>query len=131
MSDRFYDSTTIYQGYVGSLNVEDVERVNKIAVGECEPDLTLLLDMEVPKALERLKSRKLPFTDNFDELPMEFHQKVRDGYLAQAQKYPQRIKIIDAANNKESVSFAIRHTLLQKFAKELAPGKTVAPAPVA
>ncbi|MGB9707046.1 MAG: dTMP kinase [Microgenomates group bacterium] len=82
LCDRFFDSTTAYQGYGRGLPLEEIERLNMFAAGGLVPDLTILLDVEVEEGLKRrAKSGK---KDRLDEEDLEFYWRVRRGYLKMA-----------------------------------------------
>ena len=101
LSDRFLDSTTVYQGAGRKLPEEIVERVNAFAVGPNLPGLTLVLDLEPKEAQRRQTRRKLPpGVGSFDRMeaePTDFFDRVRQGYLDIAKAHPQRVKIVSAA----------------------------------
>ena len=108
--DRFYDSTTAYQGYGRQLDLEAVRRIIEIAVGDTQPDLTLLLQVPVAVSQERLRSRQatLPFIrDRIEEADREFFERVAKGYQAIAAAEPKRVHTIDAAGNVLEVQSAI------------------------
>jgi len=108
--DRFYDSTTAYQGYGRQLDLETVRRIIEVAVGDTRPDLTLLLQVPAAVSEERLRSRQstLPFMrDRIEEADRQFFERVAKGYLAIAAAEPKRIHIIDAAGTVEEVQSAI------------------------
>ncbi len=108
--DRFYDSTTAYQGYGRQLDLEAVRRAIAIAVGDTQPDLTLLLQVPVTVSQERLRSRQatLPFIrDRIEEADREFFERVAKGYQAIAAAEPKRVHTIDAAGNVTEVQSAI------------------------
>jgi dTMP kinase len=101
LSDRFLDSTTVYQGAGRQLPAEIVERVNAFAVGPNIPGLTLVLDLEPEAARERqIKRSHPPGTGSFDRMeaePLDFFERVRQGYADVAKAHPTRVKIISAA----------------------------------
>lgn len=108
--DRFYDSTTAYQGYGRRLDLTTVRHVIDLAVGNTRPDLTLFL--KVPQAVseERLRSRQatMPFIrDRMEEADRAFFERVAEGYDAIALAEPDRVKIISAAGTVEGVQSAI------------------------
>ncbi len=114
LSDRFLDSTTVYQGAARKLSPEQVQAINHFAIGACLPDLTLLLDLEVPTAFSRMSERGGP-QDRMEGLPLEFHQAVRQGYLDLAANQPARVVKIDAANLPDLVFASIRTILEERF----------------
>ena len=108
--DRFYDSTTAYQGYGRQLDLQTVKNIIDLAVGNTRPDLTLFL--KVPQAVseDRLRSRQatLPFIrDRMEEADRAFFERVARGYEEIAAAHPERIKIINAAGSVEEVQAAI------------------------
>jgi len=108
--DRFYDSTTAYQGYGRQLDLETVRRIIEVAVGDTRPDLTLLLQVPPDVSAERLRSRQatLPFIrDRIEEADREFFERVGEGYQAIAAAEPKRIHVIEAVGNVVEVQSAI------------------------
>lgn len=112
--DRFYDSTTAYQGYGRQLDLEAVRRIIEVAVGETRPDLTLLLQVPSAVSEERLRSRQatLPFIrDRIEEADRQFFERVAEGYQAIAAAEPNRVHTIDAAGTVEEIQSAIWRTV--------------------
>jgi dTMP kinase len=108
--DRFYDSTTAYQGYGRELDLEKVKTVIEFAVGETKPDLTLLLHVPAEISAERLRSRQetLPFVrDRIEEADRKFFERVAHGFGVIAATEPQRVKFINGAQPVETVCAAI------------------------
>jgi dTMP kinase len=108
--DRFYDSTTAYQGYGRQLDLQSVRGIVDIAVGNTRPDLTLFLKVPPAVSEERLRSRQatMPFIrDRIEEADRAFFDRVASGYEAIAQAEPSRVKIINAAGSVEEVQSAI------------------------
>jgi dTMP kinase len=100
LCDRFYDSTTAYQGYGRQLDLEKVRAVIEFAVGQTKPDLTLLLHVPAEISVERLRSRQtnLPFVrDRIEEADRQFFERVAHGFDVIAASEPQRIKLINGA----------------------------------
>ncbi len=100
ISDRFFDSTYAYQGSAFGLEEKLVDEVRKMAIADFAPDITFLIDVPVELAFERIKNR----ADNnrYEKLGIEFHQKVRQGFLHLAKKNS-RIKVIDGTKNPQEV----------------------------
>ena len=94
--DRFLDSTTVYQGHARGLPLESVRAINHFAIGSTLPHLTVVLDMEVATAWQRIHQtgREL---DRMESQPPAFFEKVRQGYLDLAQAEPERITVVDAS----------------------------------
>jgi dTMP kinase len=110
LCDRFYDSTTAYQGYGRGLDLKHVHAVIDFAVGETRPALTLLFHAPPEVSRDRLASRQstLPFVrDRIEEADQEFFTRVQEGYRAIALAEPNRIKLINAADTVEAVSAEI------------------------
>lgn len=119
LCDRFLDSTTVYQGVARHLDPETVRLVNAVAVDGCRPDATVLLDLPVSAARERLRERASMqpslLGDAFDAEPDTFFERVRAGYHALAAAEPARVLVIDADQPAEEVERAVRHALLARF----------------
>ena len=103
LSDRFFDSTTAYQGYARGLDLEMVLKINRFVCGELEPDLTLLLDLDPELGIERSKRRAALEDDRFDSEKMKFHRDVRNAFLTLARENPHRFRVIDASRTPEQV----------------------------
>jgi len=106
LSDRFYDSTTAYQGYGRGLDLELVKGVIDFAVGETRPNLTLLLHVPPEVSAERLQSRQstLPFVrDRLEEGDQHFFARVAQGYEAIAAAEPDRVRVVNGAAPVEVV----------------------------
>jgi dTMP kinase len=91
LSDRYGDSTVVYQGHAGGIDPGTLRVWNDIATDRLIPDLTLLLDLDPEQGLARLAS-----PDRIDAKPLEFHRRVREGFLLEAQRDPGRWLILDA-----------------------------------
>jgi dTMP kinase len=106
LCDRFYDSTTAYQGYGRQLDLEKVRTVIEFAVGDTKPDLTLLLHVAPEVSKERLRSRQtnMPFVrDRIEEADQKFFEQVARGFEAVAAAEPQRVKWVDGALTEDIV----------------------------
>ena len=99
LCDRCIDSTVAYQGYARGQNIDKINLLNEIAVGSIMPDITFVFDVESEIAQQRLGKDK----DRLEKEGLEFHKKVRFGYLELAKKYPQRIKVINSNKPIEEV----------------------------
>ncbi len=116
LCDRFADSTWAYQGFARGLGVELVTQVNTLATGGLEPDLTLLYDLPVEIGLARARARadRLPQDqreDRFEREQLDFHRRLREGYLRLAEMHRNRFRVLDAASDEESVWQATRAVL--------------------
>jgi dTMP kinase len=106
LSDRFYDSTTAYQGYGRELDLDKVKAVVEFAVGDTKPDLTLFLHVSPEVSAERMHSRQanLPFVrDRIEEADRKFFERVAHGFGVIAASEPQRVKFINGAQPVEAV----------------------------
>jgi dTMP kinase len=109
LCDRFYDSTTAYQGYGRELDLDKVKSIIEFAVGGTKPDLTLFLHVPAEVSAERVRSRQqatLPLElqrDRFEEADRKFFERVAHGYGVIAASEPQRVKFINAAQPVEAV----------------------------
>ncbi|MBM4433159.1 MAG: dTMP kinase [Chloroflexi bacterium] len=99
--NRYADSTTAYQGYGRGLDLKLVEMANNIATQGLKPDLTILLDIPPEKGLIRKFG---DIRDQFEKEVLEFHHRVRDGYLKLASSEPRRWLVIDATQSKEEIA---------------------------
>ncbi|MFC2056861.1 dTMP kinase [Chloroflexota bacterium] len=102
--DRYVDSTTAYQSYGRGLDPEMVKAISNIATEKLKPNLTILLDIPVEEGLARKESRKY---DRFEQENINFHRRVREGYLKIAANDPQRWLVIDASQSKEKIARVI------------------------
>ena len=106
LSDRFTDSSLVYQGCGRGLGAETVLELDRIACRGLKPDLTLLIDVDLTTSLLRAQARNLRGnrTDRMEEQDAAFYEKVRDAYLALAAREAQRFQIIDGRDKLESVA---------------------------
>jgi len=100
ISDRFVDSTYAYQGYAMNVDLAFIDVIKEQTISNFEPDVTFLIDVDVDKAFERISTRQ--DNNKYEDFAIEFHQKVRDGFLDLASQN-NRIKIIDGSKNEEEV----------------------------
>jgi dTMP kinase len=120
ISDRFYDSTTVYQGAARRLDPATVEQLNAFAVGSCRPDLTLLLDIDVVTARARLLRRVRPVgaPDRMEQEPDDFYERVCIAYRELAAREPQRVKVIDASASVELIADKIWELVQSAISKQ-------------
>ena len=116
LCDRFYDSTTAYQGYGRMLDLKMVQSIIAVAVGETRPDLTLLflLPHDISEARRVAREPTLPLSikrDRFEEADRSFFERVERGYHAIAASEPQRVKSIAAAGSLEAVAAEVWRTV--------------------
>jgi dTMP kinase len=101
ITDRFTDSTIAYQAYARGVDMEVIDELNRIVTREIRPALTILLDIDVEEGLRR--NRMVDKRDRFEMETLEFHRRVREGYLRLAEQEPQRIRLVDASRGIEEV----------------------------
>jgi dTMP kinase len=97
--DRFMDSTIAYQGWGNGVDIKAIESVGEFAVGGLKPDLTLLFDIDTAQGLSRTNAKK----DRIELRSIEYHSRVRKGYLDLAKKHPKRIKVVKVDAPKEVI----------------------------
>ncbi len=127
ITDRFEGSTIAYQGYGRGLNLVAIDRFNQFAVQDTLPDLTFLLDIDPAEGLRRgdTSQQALIPEDNggpddsderrFEDAPLDFHRRVREGFLALAAANPQRWLVIDANRPPEEIEERIWRTVQQRL----------------
>ncbi|SNR86775.1 dTMP kinase [Desulfurobacterium atlanticum] len=111
ISDRFSDATIAYQGFGRGIPVEKIEYLNSIATKGLKPNITFLIDIPVEEGLRRIKKRKL---DRIEKEAVEFHQRVREGYLQIAKREPDRVVVIDGRKKVEEIFEIIKTTIERK-----------------
>jgi dTMP kinase len=113
LSDRYFDSTIAYQGYGHGQPLEEVRQLVQYATGGLTPALTLLLDLDVETGLER-KSRQKEW-NRLDAYTVDFHKRVRAGYLTLAAEEPARWQVINAAQAWDAVQGDLRRLVLARL----------------
>jgi dTMP kinase len=114
IADRFFDSTTVYQGAARRLDREIVERLNAFVVGDCVPDITFVLDVDAATAESRIQKEPRK-TDRMEQEPAEFYERVREGYRGLAARDPNRIVLIDGSGNADEIDNEIWKMLCSRF----------------
>lgn len=111
ISDRFSDSTMAYQGYGHGMNQEEIEAVHNLALGDFKPDLTIILDIPPEEGLKRsdrrLAGEKFVLDqqeDRYEQMDIEFHKRLREGFLQIAKQDPERCHVIDATQDIDAIS---------------------------
>jgi len=112
LCDRFADSTMAYQGYGHRLGREVCEAAHKLAVGDFQPDLTLILDLPVEEGLKRAATRRDSDT-RYERMGLEFHRRLRDGFLDIARRAPERCRVIDARGTVAEVHAVVRQVVAE------------------
>jgi dTMP kinase len=109
--DRYADSTLAYQGYGHGVDLDMLKKLLDFSTGGLYPDLTILLDIDVEKGLNRRKESGGEW-NRLDAYTLAFHRRVREGYLTLAANEPQRWRIVDAAQSIENVQESLQQTIL-------------------
>lgn len=107
--DRFYDSTTVYQGVARRLPVDVVAQLNSFAIGDAIPDLTIVIDVQATTARNRMLRRVRPVQapDRMEQEPQEFYERVADAYRKLARGEPKRVVLVDGSPTAEEVEAEI------------------------
>lgn len=103
LSDRYLDSTTVYQGVARNLAPGPVNEINRFAVGDVMPHLTLVIDVPTDISLARLKQRASDLPDRMERENVSFYEKVRAGYLLLAKEWPERVVVVDGTKTPEAL----------------------------
>ncbi|MBS8266946.1 dTMP kinase [Mesobacillus boroniphilus] len=103
LCDRFVDSSLAYQGHARGLGIDEVYSINEFAIENMMPVMTLYFDVAPEIGLERINKNKGREVNRLDMEKLEFHQKVREGYMMIAERFPDRILKIDASKELEAV----------------------------
>jgi dTMP kinase len=115
ISDRYIDSTIAYQGYGRGLDLDTVAAINDKATGGLKPNLTILLDIPAEEGLGRKKASR---RDRFEQEDIDFHRRVRDGYLRLAAAEPSRWLVLDATQSKDKVEQLIWQKVNQQIIQQ-------------
>jgi dTMP kinase len=117
LCDRFVDSSLAYQGYARGLGMEEVFTINQFAIENMMPDTTLYFDIEPEEGLKRINSHKGREINRLDLEALDFHKKVREGYLILKERFPERFISIDASASLEDVFTFALESLKERIAK--------------
>ena len=115
--DRYLDSSLAYQGGARGLGVENILNVNLFATENTWPDLTLLFDIKPEVGLARISANADREVNRLDLEKIEFHNKVRESFLALARRFPDRYVIIDASLSRDEVAKATMEAILSRLCK--------------
>jgi dTMP kinase len=115
--DRYLDSSLAYQGYARGLGVEDILNVNMYATEGTFPDITLLFDLEPEVGLARINANSSREVNRLDLEKLDFHHRVRNGYLSLAKRFPDRFVIIDASKDLEEVASSALKAIKERLNK--------------
>src|ERR1051325_6374760 len=108
LSDRFLDSSTVYQGIGRNLAPDPVAQITRFAVGDVMPDITIVIDVPPEVSLARLKQRASDLPDRMERENIDFYKKVREGYLVLAKGMPERFIVVDGTKSEDVIEKKIR-----------------------
>jgi len=115
--DRFADSTVAYQGYGSGVDLDVIRRLNSFATGGLEPDMTFLIDIDTETGLKRQQE-----WNRMERKALNYHERVRQGFLREASLNPERITILDAMSDIETIHQQILAIVERKLELSTQPG---------
>jgi dTMP kinase len=129
ISDRFFDSSAVYQGVARKLEPDIVATLNDFAIGPDRPDLTIILDVDVATARARMLRRVRPVQalDRMEQEPVEFYERVGEGYRELARREPARIRLLDGSRSPDEVESEIWREVSARFPALLTSAKNEDP----
>jgi dTMP kinase len=116
LSDRYLDSSTVYQGIGRNLAADPVAQINRFAIGNVMPDITIVLDVPTELGLARIRQRATDLPDRMERENIEFYNKVRDGYLVLAKSMSDRFVVIDGTQNQDAIAKKIWTAVKERLA---------------
>lgn len=125
IADRFFDSTTVYQGVARKLDQKIVQQLNAFAVGDCVPDITFFLDVDLQTARDRMKGARRP--DRMEQQPDKFYEEVIEAYRALAKSEPNRLVLIEGSRSPDDIEKEIWDILSTRFPNLARPEHSAAP----
>jgi dTMP kinase len=118
VSDRFADSTMAYQGFGLGVDRQVVQRIHDIVIGDLMPDATVILDVPVADGLSRAR-RRTAGADRYESMNVDFHERVRQGFLAIAREAPRRCVVVAGDADEEAIHRAVCRALTQRLGNVL------------
>jgi dTMP kinase len=112
--DRYILSTVVYQGYAGKLNPDDIWSINRIATDRLMPDVTFVLDLDIETAEQRLGSS----LDRMESRGRNYFEAVRAGFIAEVERCPENIEIIDASRTQDAIQSDIQERASRYLARK-------------
>ncbi len=104
LCDRFMDSTRAYQGHAGGCDMELIDELERVIVGATRPQLTLIFDLDPELGLSRARHRSGEEEDRFERKGLDFHRRLREGFLSIAKREPARCRVLDSAKPVDEVA---------------------------
>jgi len=115
LTDRYLDSSTVYQGIGRNLAADPVAQVNRFAVGNVMPDLTIVIDVPTEVSLARIRQRASDLPDRMERENIDFYKKIREGYLLLARGLPDRFAVLDGTLNEDALEKKIWATVKERI----------------
>ena len=116
LSDRYLDSSTVYQGIGRNLAADPVAQINRFAVGNVMPHLTVVIDVPTEVSLARIRQRASDLPDRMERENIDFYKKIREGYLLLAKGMPERVVVFDGTLTQDALEKKIWATLKERLA---------------
>jgi dTMP kinase len=116
LSDRYLDSSTVYQGIGRNLAADPVNQINRFAVGNVMPDVTIIIDVPTKMGLARIHQRASDLPDRMERENIDFYDKIREGYLVLAKGMPGRFVVIDGSKDEAATEKKIWEALKSRLA---------------
>ncbi len=113
LCDRFSDSTIAYQGFGQGMDISVIREIQRLAIGDVRPDLTLLLDIPAEEGLGRAAARGGAV--RYESMDIDMHHRIRDGFLEMASNEPNRFEVIDAQGTVDAIENQIRNCIERRF----------------
>ena len=107
ISDRYLDSSTVYQGIGRNLAADPVNQINRFAIGNVMPDLTIVIDVPTEVSLERIRRRASDLPDRMERENIDFYNKIREGYLLLAKGMPERLVVVDGSRDEDTTEKSV------------------------
>ncbi len=123
LSDRYLDSSTVYQGIGRNLAMGPVNQINRFAVGNVMPDLTIVIDVPTEVSLARIRQRASDLPDRMERENIDFYEKVRAGYLVLAKGMPSRFAVIDGTQKEAVIARQVWTAVEQRLLKTAKPAR--------
>lgn len=120
LSDRFLDSSTVYQGVGRNLAMDPINQINRFAVGNVMPDLTIIIDVPTEVSLARIRQRASDLPNRMERENIDFYNKVREGYLVLAKGLPDRFYVVDGTAGEDAIEKKIWTEVQKRLGAESA-----------
>jgi dTMP kinase len=126
LSDRYLDSSTVYQGIGRNLAMGPVNQINRFAVGNVMPDLTVVIDVPTSVSLARIRQRASDLPDRMDRENIDFYEKVRVGYLVLAKGMAERFVVIDGTKREDVIEKLVWAAVQERLVSVAKPKRKIA-----